>query len=226
MLARADTMRRLTLALLVLLGPAAACAAEWPDVPEPDDAKSEWVSKHMIYNGLHMRSARYTSAQSPQQLVAFYSRQWPGQVTVNDVGSKTIVGHAQGEHYITIELNGAGTGSEAQIGIVRLLKEKPRTAPGADFMKPSGTTVVNDIQYLDNPGRTLAMESTLSPYQSEAFYRNRLPAEGWTAQSSATACSMISNSCVSSYSKGKQQMTLTFNRREKGTSIVVNQLQQ
>jgi hypothetical protein len=220
---RADLSLSLALALLA---PALACAADWPEVPEPAGAKGEWVSKHMIYNGLHMRSSRYTANESPQQLVAFYWKQWPGQVVVNEVGSKTIVGHAEGEHYVTIEITGAGAGSEAQVGIVRLLKEKPRKAPGADFLKPSGTTVVNDIEYLDNPGRTLALESPLSPYQGDAFYRNRLPAEGWSPQSSATACSMISNSCVSSYSKGKQQMTLTFNRREKGTSIVVNQLQQ
>ncbi|NYF22991.1 hypothetical protein HDC36_004481 [Xanthomonas sp. JAI131] len=221
---RADRLL-LCLALAALV-PALAHAADWPEVPEPEGAKGEWVSKHMIYNGLHMRSSRYTANQSPQQLVAFYGKQWPGQVVVNEVGNKTIVGHAEGEHYVTIEITGAGAGSEAQVGIVRLLKEKPRKAPGADFLKPSGTTVVNDIEYLDNPGRTLALESPLSPYQGEAFYRNRLPAEGWSQQSSATTCSMISNSCVSSYSKGKQQMTLTFNRREKGTSIVVNQLQQ
>ncbi len=36
---------------------------------------------------------------------------------------------------------------------------------------------------------------------------------------------MIALQCVVRYSKGSQEMTMTFNRHEQGTSIVVNQSQ-
>ena len=211
------------LASLLAVAPIAN-AADWPAVAEPEGATSEWVSKDMIYNGIPMRTSRFTSSQSVQQVVDFYNRQWPGQTVVNVVGGKTVVGHPEREHFVTIEIERQGTGSQAQIGIMQLLKQKPQKAPGADFLKPAGAEVVNDIQYLDNPGRTLAMQSALSPFQSESFYRSRLPASGWKSES-AQPCSMIANSCVSRYSRGKQEMTMTFSRHEQGTSIVVNQTQ-
>lgn len=216
-------VERFWLALLVAVPLAAA--ADWPQVAEPEDAQSEWVSKHMIYNGIPMRASRFTSSQSVQQVLDFYNRQWPGQTVVHVVGPKTVVGHSERTHFVTIEIEARGSGSQAQVGIVELGKDKPRQPPGADFLKPGGTQVVNDIQYLDNPGRTLAMENTLSPFQSESFYRSRLPAEGWQLEGNATPCSMIANSCVARYSKGKQEMTMTFSRHEQGTSIVVNQTQ-
>lgn len=220
---RVDLTGLLLVPVLVLAGPAAA--ASWPTVAEPDDVQSEWVSKDMIYNGIPMRVSRFTSSQSVASVVAFYNRQWPGQTVVNEVGAKTVVGHADGEHYVTVEISGKGAGSQAQIGIVRLLKQKPATAAGADFPKPSGTQVVNDITYLDTPGRTLAMETSLSPFQSEAFYASRLPATGWSRDTGASPCSMIALQCVVRYSRGKQDMTMTFQRHEQGSSIVVNQTQ-
>lgn len=221
--------RRVELALVVAVALAAvalpAAAADWPEVPEPEDAHGEWVSKHMIYNGLPMRASRFTTARSVQQVVDFYNQRWPGQTVVNVVAGKTVVGHAERNHYVTIEIQPQGGGSQGQVGIVELPKDKAAKVPGDDFPKPGGTRVVNDIQYVDDPGRTLAMESTLSPFQSESFYRSRLPGQGWTREASSAPCSMIANSCVARYSKGSQEMTMTFSRIEQGTSIVVNQTQ-
>lgn len=211
------------LAALLLAGP--TLAASWPDVPEPDGVQSEWVSKDMIYNGLPMRISRFTSSLPVSSIVSYYNREWPGQTVINEVGGKTVIGHAQGEHYVTVEVSAKGSGSQAQIGITRLLKRKPDTAAGADFPKPTGTQVINDITYLDTPGRSLSMESTLSPFQTDAFYASRLPSEGWSRSSGPAGCSMIALQCVVRYSKGKQEMTMTFNRHEQGTSIVVNQTQ-
>lgn len=220
---RADICWSLTVALAFTAG--AAGAAAWPEVAEPENVESEWVSKDMIYNGIPMRVSRFTSTRSSAEVVAFYTRQWPGQVVVNELAGKTVVGHAQGEHYITVEVSAKGRGSQAQIGIVRMLDRKPKAAAGADFLKPSGTQVVNDITYLDTPGRTLTMESPLSPFQSEAFYASRLPGKGWKRDTGGSPCSMIARQCVARYSKGSQDMTLTFHRYDQVTSIVVNQTQ-
>lgn len=209
------------IALLLCAGTGAA--ADWPELPLPEDAQGEWVSRHMIHNGIPMRAARFTSALAPQQLVDFYQRKWPGQTTVNELGGKRIVGHGTATHFTTIEISGGASGSEGQIGIVELLKETPKTPPGADFLKPSGTRVITDTRYLDNPGRTLAMEAPLSPFQSESFYRSRLPAAGWRHER-PQPCSMAARSCTADYSRDKEQMTLTFNRNGDITEIVVNQV--
>ena len=137
----------------------------------------------MLYNGLPMRISRFTSALPVSSIVSYYNREWPGQTVINEVGGKTVIGHAHGEYYVTIEVSAKGSGSQSQIGITRLLKRKPDAAAGADFPKPSGTQVINDITYLDTPGRSLSMESTLSPFQTDAFYASRLPADGWSRSS-------------------------------------------
>jgi hypothetical protein len=208
-------MRRrvdLLAALAALLFAWPALAASWPDIPEPEGAQSEWVAKDMLYNGLPMRISRFTSTLPVSSIVSYYNREWPGQTVINEVGSKTVIGHAHGEYYVTIEVSAKG-GSQSQIGITRLLKRKPDAAAGADFPKPSGTQVINDITYLDTPGRSLSMESTLSPFQTDAFYASRLPRTAG-AQFRPAGCSMIALQCVVRYSKGSQEMTMTFNRHE------------
>lgn len=219
-------MRRVVevaLTAMLLAGP--VHATDWPDVPVPEGSSGQWVTRHMINNGLHMRVSRHRMQADPQALVGFYRRQWPSEVVVNEVGSKTIVGHAQGDHFITIEISRDGAGSEAQIGIMKMPKEKPRQPLGAGFLKPAGAQVLNDIQYLDNPGRTLSLQTALSPQQSEAFYRSRLPGQGWKLERSQP-CGSAATSCIASYTKADQQMQLVFNRGSGGTSIVANQIQQ
>src|SRR5690606_11518142 len=143
-----------------------AFASDWPELPFPDDTEGEWVSRHMVHNGEPMRVARFQSKLPPTQLVQYYEQRWPGQATVTDLGNKKIVAHGTQQHFFTIEISGGAAGSEGQIGIVEVLKEKPKTEPGADFLKLSGTRVITDTVYIDNPGRTLAMNARMSPFQA------------------------------------------------------------
>lgn len=212
-----------TCALLLMATGQSIAAADWPELPLPDDTQGEWVSRHMIHNGLPMRAARFHSELTPAQLVQYYGKLWPGQVTVTDLGTKKIVAHGTNQHFFTIEISGGLAGSEGQIGIVEVLKEKPKAEPGADFLKPSGTNVVTDTVYIDNPGRTLAMNARMSPFQADAFYKSRLPVRGWRNENSKP-CSMMALSCIANYSNGKEQMTITFNRNGETTDMVVNQI--
>lgn len=219
-------MRRVLDALCVLLLIAAsqhATAADWPELPLPDDTEGEWVSRHMVHNGVPMRAARFQSRLTPAQLVRYYEQHWPGQVTVTDLGSKKIVAHGTQQHFFTIEISGGAAGSEGQIGIVEVLKEKPKAEPGADFLKPSGTRVITDTVYIDNPGRTLAMNARMSPFQADTFYKSRLPERGWRNEDNKP-CPMMALSCIANYSNGKEQMTLTFNRNGETTDVVVNRI--
>lgn len=218
-------MRHRVESLLVLwLASAAGAswAADWPELPLPDGVQGQWVSKHMVHNGVPMRAARFDTPLPPSALVGFYQKKWPGQVNVTDLGTKKIVAHATGSHFITIEITGGAAGSQAQIGITEALKETPRKSPGEDFLKPAGTRVVTDTVYLDNPGRTLSMEVPLSAYQADAFYKARLPMRGWR-HDGARPCSLASQVCSATYVKDKEQLVLTFNRNGERTDVVVNQ---
>jgi len=212
------------LAALLALASAGAHADGWPDVPMPDGAQGEWVARDMVNNGLPMRASRYQVPMTPAQLVEYLRRAWNGMVVVDEIGEQTIVGHAQDDHYVTVDIRREGTGSVAQVGIVRMSAQRPSTAPGKDFPRPSGSRVVNDIEYIDEPGRTLSVEAPLSPYQSDTYYRQRLPGDGWKLDvAGSRPCVAMSVQCSSSYSRGKETMVLTFTRMAEGTSIVANQ---
>ncbi len=208
------------LALLAIAG--MADARDWPALPVPEGANGQWVARDMVNNGVRMRVARYALRQGPAEVIAFYRQQWPGQISITEFGDKTLIGHAEDQHFITIELSGRGTGSEAQVSMSRISPDKPTTR-GQGFLMPSGAQVLNDMEHLDEGSRTISMLSALSPFQGEAFYRNRLPAQGWTREPGGSTCSMAALRCLARYSRGKQQITLTFDRTDNGTSIVAQQ---
>lgn len=213
-----------TLALLCLcfMGPA---VAGWPTVALPEGSQGETVSEHMNYNGLKMRASHFQTSQQPVEVIAFYAKEWKGKYVVDKLGSKTIVGHAEGNHYITVELEGVGGGTKATLGIVELPKDRTKPNLGEGFYRPAGTTVVSDIRYLDTPeqARTLVLENELSPYVNQQHYFQRLRTQGWRSVSNGN-CKPSSTECVARFEKaggGKMVMTMT---RESGmtTATVVN----
>lgn len=212
-------------ALLLLLLPAGmAHARSWPSVPMPDGAQRQTVSTDMVHNGQPMQAWRYDSTLSPDQLVGFYRRQWGGdKVTVTNLGHKRIIAHHRGKFFITVEVSGGASGSQAQVGVLELLRSDPAQPPGHGFPAPGGSRVITDTRFLDNPGRTVSLESDLSAPQAWEWYRARLQQQGWT-QEGNDRCSVLANQCAASYSRGSEAMSLTFERTPGHTAIVANQL--
>jgi hypothetical protein len=221
---RRPEVQRAPALLLLLMLAGAAQAGNWPEVPLPEGARGEVVSSDMVHNGLPMQASRFSSSLSPDQLVGFYRRSWgAAKVTVTDLGNKRIIGHHRGNHFITVEVSGGAGGSQAQVGIVELLRSDPRHPPGHGFPAPSGSRVITDTRFLDNPGRTLSLESNLSTAQAWEWYRARLQQQGWT-QEGGDRCPIIANQCSASYTRGAEAMSLTFERTPAHTAIVANQL--
>ncbi|TQD45693.1 hypothetical protein [Marilutibacter aestuarii] len=199
-------------------------ASAWPTVRLPEQSKGEVVSEHLKYNGLDMKSSRFVSSKGLEDIVAFYAGQWPGQHVVDEVGSKTIIGHAEGRHYVTVELEAVGGGTRGTVGIMKMPDPGQTPTLGEGFYRPAGTDVVSDIVYLDTPNqtRTLVLENELSPYVNQQHYLRRMRAEGWKAVESA-GCRPSSTQCVARFERsGGAKMALAISRDEKMlTSTVV-----
>ena len=212
--------------LALALAPLAS-AADWPEVPSPEASRTEWVSRHMIYNGVHMRSARFTTAGTPEEVEAFYKRQWNGEVIRNRLGHKTILGHPTGRHYITVDLEASGGGTQGTIGIVDMKAPPSRLPLGHGLARPANSQVINDIRYLDedSPARTVLLHNTLSPWSNRSFYFRRLVAEGWRHDGGGT-CQAASDSCVAQFTRPGAQLSLTFSRVPggSGTAVMANQV--
>ena len=210
---------------LGLLVAAPAPAEDWPDVPVPEGARGEIVSSHMIYNGLHMRASRFTAPMPLEQVKAFYRDQWGRAMADTPHRGKTLLGHAtrDARHYITVELTGEGNATRAQIGVMALPKRAPEAAAlGAGFARMPGTTVAEDIVYLDTPARvrTLSMVNRYSPLQNSNFYQRSLLSKGYQASPVGAPCKAASNSCSSRYSKGDRRISVSSSKTPAGTTII------
>lgn len=225
-MSRAARNRWLGCALaLTLTG--AAHADEWPDVALPDGSQGEWVSRHMIYNGLHMRAGKFSSTTSADDTLAFYRKAWRGDLTENRMRGKTVIGRPHGRHFVTVEIEPRGAGAGGTIGIMRLPEGPPEQPPGHGFARPAGSEVVNDIRYLDtrNETRTLLLTNTLSPFVNQQFYLRRLRSQGWDIVDPG-GCKSSSQACTARFEKKNgARMSMSIRREREGGTVVVANLE-
>jgi hypothetical protein len=210
------------LAWLALL-PAVSSASAWPDPQLPDGTHAAAVASHMIYNGADMRDQVFASSQSAADIVKFYRQLWGKQSVLDQVGGWQVVGHREGDFYITVQVRPDGSGSRGDIGITRLPTEKIKVQLGAGVPHPSNTTVFNDIMYPDDrtPARTLAMSNSLSVQQNASYYREHLAATGWKPADTHT-CNSGASSCVMSYEQGNRKMLVVLTANATRSQIVIN----
>lgn len=212
---------RALLALSLLL--AAGQAAAWPAVPLPEHSQGEWVTRHMNYNGLDMRASRFVTAQGLDQVRQFYKGLWGDQHVENDILGKTVLGRAEGTHFITVELKPLGGGTEGMIGVLEMVEGKVDFTIGEGFATPEGSEIYNDIRYLDGPKpvRVLGLNNGHSPFVNQQFYHRQLKMQGWRALSDPNACRSAATACIASFERRDQTMTLVISRGAAGASQVV-----
>lgn len=186
----------------------------------PPGMKTDAVAQHIVFNGLDMRAQVFSSPQSQDELVAFYRKAWNNQAVVNRMGKTQVVGHREGDYFITVQVDDAGSGSRGNIGIVDVGDAPRHFVPGRGLPAPEGSKVFNDIAYPDDavPARTVAMRNRLSPGQNASYFRDHLVAEGWKA-SDAGACG--DSQCVMRYERGDSKLTLLVMREPAGQSQVL-----
>lgn len=224
--ARATSAALLAAVLLAIdvLASATGSTRKWPSVPLPDGSEGESVSRHMLYNGLHMRASKIRhDTLAPEQMIAFYRTAWRGLMVENRVAGKIILGHLDGDHYITVEVTHSGRGSAATIGVMQATQDSTPREHGKWLPRPANSEVLNDIQYLDTPGKTrsLTLRNRLTPAQNYDFYRRTLQAQGWAAP--GPGCSVMVSSCSVQFNDGARRLAITLDRDRDGTLIVANQ---
>ena len=216
------TERRLPWLLLALL-PGAACAYGWPQPELPAGTATADVARRIVFNGLDMRAQTFQSRQSQADVVAFYRKLWDGKVVVNAMGNAEVIGHLQGDYYITVQVSSFGNGSKGNIGIVDVASAPKHFERGSGLPRPMGSKVFNDIAYPDDPtpARTVAMRNTLSPAQNASYFRERLPADGWKP---VDAGQCAGDDCVQRYERGDSKLTLVMDRQGSQSQVVINVL--
>lgn len=110
----------LAVAPLLFAAGAALAQVSWPQVPIPEGVTTTDQGEQITANGLPIRMRGFTSSAAPVQ-VAEQFHQSLGQPLVEDrVGAKLVLGRLQGEHFVTVQLEAAGTGTRGLIAVTEL----------------------------------------------------------------------------------------------------------
>jgi len=218
---RRATRIPLAAALVLAVGP--AMAASWPTAKLPEDTDSATVTKHMIYNGVEMRTLIFRSRQTTDQMLAYFRKQWGPKVVANDFEGWKILGHRDGDYYVTVQVRPDGEGSRGDIGMTLIPEKRQKIELGHGVPRPDNTVVFNDIEYPDDDtaARTLAMVNKLSPQQNSAYYISKMRSDGWTNAGDNTCAAGVAG-CLLNYERGKQRMTVAITRGDNHSNIVVN----
>lgn len=111
-------MRRVFLLLFALLAwfaTHAGHAAEWPEVRLPPGAHGFSLNGPISANGMPMQVQGFLSKQPAAQVIAWYRASLGMPLMENRVGISTVLGRAQGNHYLTVQIEPAGGGSRGLI---------------------------------------------------------------------------------------------------------------
>lgn len=200
-------------------------AGAWPKVPLPEGSTGEAVSEHMSFNGMDMRASTFRTPLKLDDVVAFYARAWGKQHNVTKHEQSTIVGHPEGNYFVTVELTSSGGGTKGTIGIIKAPDKGESPELGKGLYRPAGTEVLSDIVHNDTPSRsrTVVMRNRLSPYINQQHYSRRMGGDGWRETVSGR-CMPASPECVVRYERGSgDRMAMTLSREAgRDTAIVVN----
>ncbi|NID13989.1 hypothetical protein [Luteibacter yeojuensis] len=190
----------------------------------PDGTVMASTAPRMIFNGSDMRSEIFRSAMKPDALLEWFKREWKGDWVRDTVNGWDVLGHKDGDFYVTVQVRPDGEGSRGDVGIVRVPPPGTRPQPiGEGFARPSATTVVNDISYPDDPHnvRTLAMVNRLSVAQNISWYREHMAATGWRP-AQANTCGDTVAGCMLAYEKGASTTMITVTPGNGLSNIVAN----
>lgn len=219
------------LALAGALSPALAQQPEirCPEFPAPPAGKLEWVAPNLRYSGIPMQIKELVTEQSPQQVIAFYRSKWGGQPPYYheyDVPGWKAIATLRSRCFYTVQVKADGKGARALLGVSKRWDNGQPPPPGANFPTLSGSRVVNDIEHLDHgkTGRTLLILNDHTPETNAAYYRRTLKADGWVAISDRPVPGPRGISHVLVLKHGHHEANVTIAPAEKGTSIVVTQV--
>ena len=159
--------------LLLQASAQASTPAAWPQVDLPADVQTFDVGGDFLSNGMPTRATGFISPRSTGALADWFKRHPAPPWSVDQVQGATVLGRAEGKHFITIKLTPLRDGTRGLVSIVDMAKaaqEAPRLqARLAQWMSelPSGTRLMNHMASKD-AGR-LSEHLVLVNQQSEAL---------------------------------------------------------
>jgi hypothetical protein len=184
-LAARASLRRLTrcggapvLALCGALATAPALADNWPQVDLPKNIRPFDIGQQVTVNGMPMRMQGFVSPAGPARTIESFRRSLGQPLVENQLGNKRILGRAQGEYYLSVQIEPAGMGSRGVIAMTNLkttFEDRSDTREANErwlSRLPSGSRLISRMVSQD-AGR-LSNHLVIVNTYSESINRDRL----------------------------------------------------
>jgi hypothetical protein len=223
-------MRRallLLLALLAWLATRAVHAAGWPEVRLPPGAHGFSLNGSISANGMPMQVQGFLSKQPAVQVIAWYRASLGMPLVENRVGISTVLGRAQGNHYLTVQIEPAGGGSRGLIAQTNLMamiagREEERGLQARWLSRlPSGMRLRSLTSGHDG-GRHyqyLVLDSSHSSSMSRAAIGSLMQQDGYALESEVQAMAPPSRSLT--FRGAAREATAIILAHGDGSSAVV-----
>lgn len=222
-------------ALLALMAGAAFAAKDplraCPDFPAPKKAKLQVVAQQMDYNGLPMGILRFESAAAPEEVLAFYRKEWAGTKAIPGpveyaMGPWQVIASLRERCFYTVQIKPFGkNGTEALLGLT--------TEPSGKTVKEElpmlpGSTLLSDIAHNDagKTARTVALKNSFSPAANADFYRRSLGDLGWTVTNHYRMQKPNVNGDVMVLRNGARELSITMSRDGRESNVMLNYVDQ
>jgi hypothetical protein len=133
---------------------------DWPRVALPPGASSHEIGDEVSLYGMPLRIAVFTSPEKPSALVQWFGKSLGEPFTLDTLNGKTILGRRQAGHYITLQLEAAGSGARGLIavsdlaGFLRSPTQRGEADARWDTRLPADTQVVSRMRSRDGNRRS------------------------------------------------------------------------
>lgn len=223
-------------AYLLLLAAGAALAAKdplraCPEFPTPKNAKLQAVAAQMDYNGIPMSIRRIESKAPPEEILAFYRKEWAATKEIRGpaeypLGPWQVIASLRGECFFTVQVKPFGKdGSEGFLGLTappngKMVKEALPMLPGS--------TVLNDIAHNDagKTARTVVLKNSFSPAANADFYRRNLGDLGWRVTTHYRMEKPDQKGDVMVLKNGLRELSVTMTRAGNESNVLLNYVDQ
>jgi hypothetical protein len=175
---------------VVLCNSSNAAPTSWPYFDMPKEITTFDISQHITANGMPMRIAGFVSSSGPQQAAALFRASMGQPLVENSLANKIILGRAQGERYLTVQLEPAGSGTRGIIAVADLraaLNQRNASLDAAHHLLenfPHGSQLVNQTSSVDR-GQTshhITLVNTYSPELNLGHIKTMMHDDGYVLE--------------------------------------------
>lgn len=167
------------LALVAFTAAAAtAQAQEWPTVAVPKNLNTFDIGQQVSVNGMPMRMRGFVSGLSPRDAGAAFRQSLGDPLVENRVGDKLVLGQRQGDFFVSVQVEAAGSGSRGVMAVTHLkaaYDNQAATQASADrwlAKLPAGSRLLSQMESQDAGKRSKHLVIVNS--QDEGLNRDRL----------------------------------------------------